>query len=105
MADTDILTAVKLALRISTDALDDEIQSEIDSCLADLTICGVDNTATYDPAIIKAVKLWCRAAFEADVNSRQDYRAAYAALKGTLMVSTGYTTYDDDRNHNTCIPL
>ena len=101
MADERIIDAVKLALRITTDALDDEISSEIESCLADLTICGVIANP-HDAAILKAVKLWCRASFEDDVNSRQDYREAYGTLKGMLMVSTGYTHYDDEGNDRAC---
>lgn len=101
MADKTTIDAVKLSLRIKTDALDDDIASEIDACLADLTICGV-SANPYDPIILKAVKLWCRNAFDADVNSRQNIKAAYNEQKGTLMVSTGYTNYANDGHNTAC---
>ena len=51
---------VKLALRITTDALDDEITDTVAAALADLGLAGVSNLDTEDPLIIRAVVTFAR---------------------------------------------
>jgi hypothetical protein len=86
------LTAVKLAMRISHTALDDDITAEIAACMKDLEIVGVDkdSVAESDPIILNAIKLWCKANMTDDVAKQSAYRQAYDALKATLIMSTGY---------------
>ena len=43
-----MLESVKLALRISTNAFDDEISDLIDAALLDLGVAGVDNALIHD---------------------------------------------------------
>ena len=87
---TDTLNSIKLSLRISHDKLDDDIQGEIDACLADLHVCGVTLADETDPLMLNAIKLWCRASFTDDVEKGAEYLRRYNALKACLMMAEGY---------------
>lgn len=84
------LDKVKLALRIKHTALDEDIQADIDSCLADLQLCGIIDPKETDPLIFNAVKLYCRASYTDDPVKAAAYQARYDALKGSLMLAEGY---------------
>lgn len=85
-----MLEKIKLALRIKHDALDDDIQADIDACIADLEVCGVVYAPADDPLIINAVKLYCRANYTDDTAKSAEYRKRYEALKACLMMAEGY---------------
>lgn len=87
---TDTLTKIKLALRISHDKLDEDIQADIDACLADLEVCGVVYASVNDPLIYNAVKLWCRALYTDDPAKGAEYLQRYEKLKACLMMAEGY---------------
>lgn len=86
-----MLEKIKTALRISHDKLDDDIQADIDACLADLAVCGViyADTAT-DPLVFNAVKLWCRSVYTDDTAKGAEYLRRYDSLKSCLMMAEGY---------------
>ena len=98
MADTDtntMLESVKLALAITVDSYDAELQDLINAALYDLKTNGVDalNMQT-DALVVQAVKTYCRAHF----HSPADYDrllAAYEEMKGHLMHTTGYTLFPE----------
>lgn len=94
MALNATIASVKLALRISHSALDTDINAEINACLRDLYICGIDVDGTTleesDPLILNAIVLWCRAAYINDVARAESLRRCYDALKGSLMMASGY---------------
>ena len=58
-----MLEKVKLALRITTTAFDNEIEDLIAAALADLGIAGIINETQDDPLIIRAVVTFCKANF------------------------------------------
>lgn len=58
-----MLEKVKLALRIKSIKLDDEIIDLIDSAKIDLSISGIKNIKEEDPLIQQAIKLYCKANF------------------------------------------
>lgn len=87
---TDTLTKIKLALRISHTKLDEDIQADIDACLADLEVCGVSYAQETDPLIYNAVKLWCRALYTDDPAKGAEYQQRYEKLKACLMMAEGY---------------
>lgn len=89
MANT-ILAKIKLALRIKHDALDGDIQADIDACLADLKAMGVVYADDTDPLIFAAVKLWCKAAYTDDTAKGAEYMNRYNAMKASLMMAEGY---------------
>lgn len=89
-----MLTRVKTALRISTDAFDDEILGLIDAAVADLGIAGVSNNDPGDPLISRAIITYCRANFGAP-DEYDRLKSSYDEQKSQLQMATGYTTWID----------
>lgn len=86
------LAAVKMALRVTTDAFDDEIVSLIHAALADMGLAGIDNTDISDPLILRAVCTYCKLNF----GSPEEYdrlKKAYDEQKAQLGMATGYTLW------------
>lgn len=76
----------KLWLRISTDAMDEEIGQTMDACLLDLHNAGVDAPQMASPLVQQAVKLYCKAQFGfGDDNDK--FARAYECLKCSLALS------------------
>lgn len=87
-----MLESVKLALRITTNAFDDEIQDLINAALADLGIAGITNQDQTDALIKRAVITYCRVNFgEPDDYDRM--KASYDEQKAQLKTATGYTDW------------
>ena len=91
-----LLEKVKLALRISENAFDNEITDLINACLKDLNIAGViydDLADVYnDPLIIRAVCTYCKCNF----GTPEEYerlKASYDEQKAQLSTYTGYTKW------------
>lgn len=89
-----MLEKVKLALRITTDAFDGEIDDLIVAAMGDLRISGVTQDDQTDPLIIRAVVTYCRANF----GSRTEYdrlKSSYDEQKAQLKTATGYTDWGE----------
>ena len=87
-----MIERVKLALRITTYAFDQEIADLIDAALRDLGIAGVTNDDITDPLIIRAVVTYCKCNF----GQPDDYdrlKATYDEQKAQMSMATGYTTW------------
>lgn len=93
---TDMLSRIKTYLRIKHNALDEDIEADIQACFADLEVCGVVFAETGDPLIYNAVKLWCRASYTDDTAKAAEYLRRYDALKSCLMMAEGYAWEDSD---------
>lgn len=90
-----ILSKIKNSLRISHTALDEDVQDTIYACLADLRVCGVqesklDITRELDPLVLNAVKLYCKKEYTDDTVKAARYQGGYDALKSCLMMAEGY---------------
>lgn len=88
----EILASVKLALRVTTNAFDSEINDLIEAAQADLGIAGVTNTDTADALIRRAVTTYCRMHF----GQPDDYdrlKKSYDEQKAQLSMATGYTRW------------
>lgn len=84
-----MLEAVKLALRITAQAYDQELELLIQAALDDLGIAGVASDLTDAPLIRRAVITYCRLHF----GSPPDYdrlKASYDEQKAQLQMATGY---------------
>ncbi len=90
------LEKIKLSLRISHDKLDEDIQADIDTALADLRMHGVTHKDESDPLIFNAVKLYCKSCYTDDVAKSSEYRQRYFALRDCLKVAEGYGWEDAD---------
>lgn len=87
-----MLNKVKLALRITTNAFDSELNDLINAAYADLGIAGVVNTESETPLIIRAVITYCRANFgQPDEYDR--LKASYDEQKAQLSMSSDYTEW------------
>ena len=88
----DALTAVKLALRITTDAFDSELTDLINAALLDMGIAGVTNDSTADALALRAVITYCKLHF----GQPDDYdrlKKSYDEQKAQLSTATGYTNW------------
>ena len=85
-----MLDKIKLALRITHNKLDDEIQDLIDACLRDLSISGVSVLNENDPLIQQAIKIYIKSTMEQDVNKANRLTEAYKNLKISLCLCDEY---------------
>lgn len=87
-----MLELVKLALRITTDAFDTELNLLIAAAQTDLWIAGVTLPAELDPICQRAIITYCKMNFgEPDEYDR--LKASYDEQKAQLSMATGYTTW------------
>ena len=91
----DFLSAAKLALRITTDAFDSEINSLLDAALLDLGVAGVD-PSSMDPLVKLASITYVKMNFgQPDEYDR--LKKSYDEQKAQLATCTGYTAWTDPR--------
>lgn len=85
-----MLTAVKLALRITTNAFDSELNALIQAAMKDLGIAGIDTETLADDALVaQAIKTYVRMSF----GSPSDYdrlKRSYDEQKAQMQTATGY---------------
>jgi uncharacterized phage protein (predicted DNA packaging) len=88
-----LLDDVKLALRISTSALDDEVSDLIDEAVADLQLSGLVKVETDDPLIKRAIKTYAKANFGLNNPDSEKLQQAYDSLKSHLSLSADYSYF------------
>lgn len=91
---TTTLDKVKMALRISTNAFDDELTDLIKAAESDLGIAGVQVPSTLDELCTRAIITYCKMSF----GLPEDYdrlKASYDEQKAQLVTATGYTDWGD----------
>lgn len=89
-----MLELVKLALRITTDAFDNELNMLIEAAQTDLGIAGVVLPENLDPICQRAVTTYCKLHFgEPDDYDR--LKASYDEQKAQLSMATGYTEWTE----------
>lgn len=89
-----ILQAVKMALRISTDAFDAELVELIEAGQADINHAGVFNLDPDDPLVRRAIITYCRMNF----GQPDDYdrlKRSYDEQKAQMGMATGYTRWTE----------
>lgn len=87
-----MLNAVKMALRITTNAFDNEISGLIESARLDLRVAGVVLPVELDALVQTAIITYCRLHF----GQPDDYdrlKRAYDEQKAQLATCTGYTNW------------
>lgn len=94
MADQTTINAVKVSLRVVTDAFDDEIGTLIDSALLDMGIAGVTNDDITNALIFRAVVTYCRLHF-GQPDDFDRLKASYDEQKAQLSMATGFTTWTE----------
>lgn len=91
-----ILEKIKLALRIVTDAFDEEICDLIKAGLLDLGIAGVngDAVSSSDPLILRAVTTYVKMNF-GEPDEYERLKRSYDEQKAQLGMATEYTDWGD----------
>ena len=86
-----MLARIKLALRITTNAFDDELNGLIMSALMDLGIVGIDGAVpeTTDELVITAVTTYVKLHF-GEPSDPDRLKASYDEQKAQLITATGY---------------
>ena len=89
-----MLTKVKLALRITTNAFDEELNDLIAAAQQDLGIAGVIVPEELDAIVSTAITTYCKLNFgEPDDYDR--LKRSYDEQKAQLSMATGYTVWID----------
>ena len=92
-----MLEKVKLALRISTDKYDTELNDLIESAKLDLGVAGVVVPQTVDALVTKAIITYCKMSF----GLPEDYdrlKRSYDEQKAQMSNATGYTNWEVSEN-------
>lgn len=88
-----LLEKSRLALRVTTDAFDDEITDLINAAEKDLKVVGITEADDTDPLVIRAIILYVKANFGENENAER-LQQSYDSLKGQLQSTTGYTSWE-----------
>lgn len=89
-----MLEKVKLALRITTEAYDSELNDLIAAAQLDMGIAGVVIPDELDALVSRAIVTYCKIHFgEPDDYDR--LKASYDEQKAQLSMATGYTAWID----------
>lgn len=95
MTTETMLSAAKLALRITTDAFDSEILDLLEAASLDMGIAGVLLPTEVDALVQRACITYVRMHF----GQPDDYdrlKRSYDEQKAQLATATGYTDWGDD---------
>ena len=92
-----MLEQIKMALRITTNAYDAELNNLIAAAAIDLGITGVneERESVNNPIIIRAVSTYCKMNF-GTVDDYDRLKASYDEQKAQLSMATGYTDWSDE---------
>lgn len=96
MADTTLLAAVKMALRLTTNNFDSEITGLISAAQLDLWVAGVALPETIDALVTTAIITYCRLHF-GQPDDYERLKKSYDEQKAQLSTCTGYTDWLDGR--------
>lgn len=92
MATTTMITAAKLAARITTSAFDQQVSDLLDAALLDMGVAGVEIPAGQDALVQQAAITY----FLLHFGQPDDYdrlKRSYDEQKAQLSTCTGYTVW------------
>ena len=88
LTSSEIVERIKVALRISHNQLDNDIQNNIDAAILDLGRVGVV-VDSGDFLILKAIELFCK--WQYDFGSKgEKYQKAYESMRNALSLCGDY---------------
>lgn len=90
----EMLNKVRMALRITTEAFDDELTDLINAGLSDLGITGADGEKVVltDPLTIRAIITYCKMNF-GDPDEYDRLKRSYDEQKAQMSMATGWTVW------------
>lgn len=83
-----MLDKIKMALRITHTALDDDIQRNIDACLLDMEMVGVNKSVVTELST-KACELYCKWQYDYQGKGEQ-FQKNYEMLRNSLSMNGDY---------------
>lgn len=88
-----MLEKIKLSMRIFHDAIDNDIQFNIDVCMLDLKRVGIHESVAVntseDPLIVKAAELYCK--WQNNFQGKgEQYNKAYEKLRDAMSLCESY---------------
>lgn len=91
-----LIDGIKTTLRISSNALDSEIQDLIDAARQDLILAGISSTkvlveSDIDPLVKRAITLYVKANFGIDNPDADRLQLSYESLKSHLSLAGDYS--------------
>lgn len=89
-----MLDKVKLALRITTNAFDSELNGLIDAARLDLDVAGVIVPQAADAILTLAIITYCKLHF-GEPDNYDRLKASYDEQKAQLSMATGYTEWTE----------
>lgn len=92
-----MLDKVKMALRIKTDAYNDELTDLIEAAKSDLGIAGVELPDPIDEIVTRAIITYCKMSF----GIPEDYdrlKRSYDEQKAQMSNATGFTDWEVDND-------
>ncbi len=93
---TTLLTKVKLACRVTTNAYDTDLNGLIDAAQTDLGIAGVVLPSALDAICERAIITYCKLHFLGlSDNEWGRLKASYDEQKAQLVTASGYTDWGD----------
>ena len=97
MATTSLLDKVKLALKLTTNAYDNDLYDLTEAAKLDLGIAGVVLPTTLDALCERAIITYVMVHFgvyvDADYRSAERLKKSYDEQKAQLQTATGYTVW------------
>jgi len=88
-----MLDRIKIALRITSNTFDDELNGLIASAQLDLGIAGVVLPASLDDLCTTAIITYCKMNF-GNPDNYDRLKASYDEQKAQLSMATGYTEWE-----------
>ena len=90
-----VLQKVKLSMRLTTDAFDDELQDLIAAAVQDLGIAGANGEGVLlsNPLVLRAVITYVKMHFGLP-DEYDRLKASYDEQKAQLATATGYTNWE-----------
>lgn len=100
MATTEMITAAKLAKRMTTNAYDTEVSRLLDAAALDLGVAGVEIPETMDVLVENAMITYFLMNF-GEPDNYDKLKKSYDEQKAQLATCTGYTDWLDDDDEQT----
>lgn len=97
MTSAQMLSAAKLALRITTTSFDSEITNLLDSAMLDLGVAGVEVPDSLDVLVQQACITYVKMHF-GQPDDYERLKASYDEQKAQLVTCTGYTDWLDSED-------
>lgn len=92
MASATLITAAKMAKRMTTNAYDTQVNSLLDAAMLDLGVAGVEVPTEIDALVENAAITYFLMHF-GDPDNYDRLKASYDEQKAQLVTCTGYTDW------------